>query len=76
MLRIKLYEEFISEDLDNFVIGNLKAEFEGIKPEDSVLVSALDYTQGAEDSLIKVKFNDNVYNIPKSQVYIDPSMSI
>lgn len=76
MLRIKLYEEFISEDLDNFVIGNLKAEFEGIKPEDSVLVSALDYTQGAEDSLIKVKFNNQVYNIPKNQVYIDPSMSI
>ena len=76
MLRIKLYEEFIAEELDNFVIGNLKAEFEGIKPEDSVLVSALDYTQSAEDSLIKVKFNDNIYNIPKSQVYIDPSMSI
>lgn len=76
MLRIKLYEEFISEDLDNFVIGNLKAEFEGIKPEDSVLVSALDYTSGAEDSLIKVKFNDQVYNIPKNQVYIDASMSI
>jgi hypothetical protein len=76
MLRIKLYEEFISEDLDNFVIGNLKTEFEGIKPENSVLVSALDYTTGSEDSLIKVKFNDQVYNIPKNQVYIDASMSI
>ena len=76
MLRIKLYEEFISKDLDNFVIGNLKAEFEGIKPEDSVLVNALDYTKGADDSLIKVKFKNQVYNIPKNQVYIDPSMSI
>lgn len=76
MLRIKLYEEFISEDLDNFVIGNLKAEFEGIMPEDSILVSALDYTAGSEDSLIKVKFNNQVYNIPKNQVYIDASMSI
>ena len=69
---IKLYEEFVN----NYVIGSLKAEFQGVKPEDSILVNALDYTRGSDDTLIKVKVGEMVYNIPKNLIFIDPSMSI
>lgn len=69
---IKLYEEFVN----NYVIGNLTSEFDGISPEETVLIHALDYTTGSEETLVKVKYNDTIYNIPKNQIYIDPSMSI